>query len=121
MLALSTKQRRALQALLSHPNVVQAAGACSLSERQIYRYLAQPAFRAALASLESELLDAATRRLVGLQDAAIEVLAETVARSDATAAAKLRAAQLVLEHCLRLRELRDLDARLTQLEARLRR
>lgn len=111
---LTAQQRRAVRALLTCKTMAEAAISAQVSERTLYRWLQDADFRAALFSAEGELIDGATRRLLRLQDAAIDVLDDLLkAEGDGV---KLRAAQTVLDHLLRLRELRDIETRLASLE-----
>jgi len=115
--ALTPKQQRAVRALLEHKSVGEAASSIGVGERTLFRWLTEPAFKLALSAAESDLLDAATRRLLTLQADAIgtfeSLLAEDSAASDAV---RLRAASAVLDYLLKLRELRDIEQRLTALE-----
>ncbi len=113
---LSERQRRAIAALLSARNVSEAAQAAQVGERTLRRWLAEPTFRAALTGAEGQAIDAATRRLVSLTDSAIDVLTTVMQDPDAPSGVRLRAAQGVLDNLLRLRELRNVEERLTRLE-----
>jgi len=118
---LTPKQEAAVRALLTSKNVGEAAGAVGVSERTLYRWLADPDFRAALSVAEGDLLDAATRRLLTLQDDAIGAFEDVLTGGpDVTDTARLRAAQAVLDYLLKLRELRSVEERLTALEAKVR-
>lgn len=118
---LTPKQEQAVRALLTSKAVGEAAGAVGVSERTLYRWLADPAFRAALSVAEGDLLDAATRRLLTLQDNAIGAFEDVLTGGpDVTDTARLRAAQAVLDYLLKLRELRSVEERLTALEAKVR-
>lgn len=114
---LTPKQQRAVRALLEHKSVGEAASSIGVGERTLFRWLTDPAFKLALSAAESDLLDAATRRLLALQENAIgtfeSLLADDSAASDAV---RLRAASAVLDYLLKLRELRDVEHRLTTLE-----
>ena len=115
---LTGSQQRAVQALLSAKSVSAAGPVAHVSERPLFRWLSEPAFRAALTAAESNLIDAATRRLLQLQGAALDTLETLLGDdTDASAGVRLRAAQVALEHLLRLREMRDIEQRLTALEA----
>lgn len=114
--ALERKQARAIGALLSAPTVREAAELAGVSERTLTRWLAEDDFRAALLTAEGEAIDRAARRLIGLQDQALSVLAGVLCGTD-SATVKVRAAQTVLEFTLRLRELRNIESRLAKLEA----
>lgn len=113
---LTHRQQAAVRALLACKSVAEAAQRAGVGERTLYRWLADPAFRAALSAAEGDLLDAATRRLLGLQEGAIEVFEAVLKDASAAPSARLRAAQAVLDHLLKLRELRDVEQRLTALE-----
>ena len=116
---LSTKQHRAISALLCTKSVGEAAAATGLGERTITRWLAQSDFRAELTAAEGDLIDVATRRLLQLQGGALDTLEALLVDdgSDVSAGVRLRAAQVALDHLLKLREMRDIEQRLQALEA----
>ena len=111
---LTPQQRRAVRALLTCKTIQEAATTAQIAERTLYRWMQDAGFQAAVFAAEGELIDGATRRLLRLQDSAIDVLDDLLtATGDGV---KLRAAQTVLDHLLRLRELRDIESRLAALE-----
>lgn len=114
---ITDRQRRAIAALLSTRNVTEAARLAHVGERTLYRWLTEPVFRAELLKAEGAAIDQAARRLIGMQDGALEVLSELLAAARAPAGVRLRAAQAVLDYLLRLRELRNTEKRLADLEA----
>ena len=84
----------------------------------MHRWLAEDAaFRQALVAAEAAVLDAAVRRLVGLTDAAVSVVTMIMADPGNAASVRLRAAAEILADVVKLREWRDLEARLAALEA----
>lgn len=113
---LTTKQQRALASLVAAKSIGEAAANAGISERTLTRWLADPAFRAALSLVESELIDSAVRHLLGLQGTAIAVLEDILTNPDVPASVKLRAATSTLDILLRLREMASLERRLTALE-----
>lgn len=114
--SLSSRQQRAVAALLASKSVSEAAGSAGVGERTLYRWLAEDqAFRAALNQAEGDLLDTATRRLLTLQGKAIDAL-EHLIDSAETEGVRLRAAQVAIDTSLKLREMRDIEQRLTALE-----
>lgn len=115
--ALSAKQQRAIVALLSTKSVSEAAKQAKVGERTLWRWLGDPSFRVHLAGAEADMLDATTRRLLQLQDGAIETVQAIMQDAEANAGVRLRAAQAVLENLLKLREMRNIEQRLTALEA----
>ena len=113
---LTPKQHQAVSALLSCKTVDAAAVAVGVHIRTLFRWLAEPAFRAALSAAEGDMLDVATRRLLQLQESAIEAFESALSDSEAGHGVKLKAAQSVLDYLLKLRELRNIEHRLSALE-----
>lgn len=116
-MALSTKQARAIAALLSPStrNNTQAAEIAGVSRRQLQTWLADDAeFQAALHTAEAELVAHATRRLLLLVDDAVDALARALQDEPKYS---LRAASLVLSHVLQWRDVTDFEQRLSSLEA----
>ncbi len=118
MAELTTKQRRAIAALLTAKSIGDAAHIADVGERTLHTWLADSDFRAALAIEEGAAIDAATRRLIALQDKAVDVFAGILDDVAAKGTTRLRAAQGVLDYLLKLRELRNLEQRLAELERR---
>lgn len=116
---LTTKQRRAVAALLTERTVEVAAQKAAVSQRTLMRWLADPAFRVAVRDAEAVAIDTAGRRLASLATDAADVYAGIFEDPTARPALKLRAAQLVLDHLLQLRELVQLEERVQALEAAL--
>jgi hypothetical protein len=116
---LSSKQRRAIAALLVKPTIASAATDCGVTQITLYRWLREDEFRQALTDAESQAIDVAARRLVQLTEAAISVIVMVLADRSAAPGIRLKAAQVVLENMLRLVEIRSISARLAELEKRL--
>lgn len=114
-----TRQTRMIAALLDPANKSQAAAcdAVGVPVRTLQNWLLDPEFQADLRQAEQALVSHASRRLLTLTDDAIARLGDNL-NEDARATAQLRAAELVLSHVLKWRELGDLEARLSALEAR---
>lgn len=116
---LSPLQRRAVAALVTSKTQRAAAASLGIAERTLARWLIDANFQLALVQAEEELIAAATRRLLGLQDAAIDALEAIFGDKEASHGVKLRAAALAIDALLRLRELASVEKRLTELERRL--
>lgn len=109
-IGITRNQKRVIAALLTCRSVQQAADQTCVGHRTISRWLAEDAaFQSALAQAEGRAIDVAARYLV--------TLARLLANKETTDTVKLRAAQAVLDHLLRLRELRNVESRLAKLEA----
>lgn len=112
---MSRNQKRAIAALLEHKTIIDAAYACRLSEKTLQRYLDDPAFRAALTAAETAVIDDAGRRLIAGQQKALDTLDELITEAVKESDRRL-AATTWLEFALRLRELKNIEARLANLE-----
>ena len=115
---LTTRQRRAIAALLSEPDAKAAARAANVGYRTLMRWLAElPEFRTALTQAEGATIDAAGRRLLSGQDQALKVLSDMMTDPETTQANRRQAAQAWLDFALRWREVKNIEQRLTDLEA----
>jgi len=113
---LSKNQKRALRALLVERTVRDAAKAAGVSTRTVYNYLSQSNFLSALRARQDELTAATVASLAGGAGLALATL-EEVMDSDATAAAKVRAALGWLKAWRDAVELDSLEKRVSELEA----
>ncbi|RLC78204.1 MAG: hypothetical protein DRI81_07220 [Chloroflexi bacterium] len=115
---LSRNQAKAIQALLTCPTVAQAATKAGLSERTIYNYLADAAFRQALTEAQSKILAATVAGLVGIGGLAVKNLQIALtAISGVDTKTKLTAARIVLDQTAKLTTFAQLEQRLQSLEA----
>jgi len=115
---LSAKQRRAVAALLTEPDTTAAAKAAGVSRDTLYRWLAEPAFQAALRDAEAGAIAAVSRALVRLAERAAATLDGAMTDPAAASSTKVRAADIVLARLLQVRELVALESRVAELEAR---
>lgn len=113
---LTPRQQIAVQALASGETMVKAAVAASVDRKTIYRWLQQEPFTRAIVAAGDESLELLSRRLtvIGLQ--AINVLNDVLGNEHAPAGARIRAAEIVLARLLSVRELVDIERRLSELE-----
>ena len=114
---LSTKQRKAVEALLATGEVSAAAREAGVSRATLHRWLKEPAFLAAVREAEARALDDLSRLLVRLGRTAAATLAKAMAEPSAPWATRVRAADAALGRLLQLRELATLEARVAALEA----
>jgi hypothetical protein len=113
---ITVKQQKAITALLSERTGRDAAKKAGVSEKTLYTWLADPAFRAALRSAEADIWGAVTRRLGAGQTLALDTLEKLIqaARHEST---KLTACVSWLNMFVKYRDMKDIDERLTALEA----
>jgi phage terminase small subunit len=114
---LTTNQQRALDALLTTGTITEAAKVAGCGRRTLYRWMAEPSFAAALRAAESDALAALSRRLVTMGEAAAAALTDALA-PERDIRDRLRAAEIVLNNLLKIKELLDFETRLRALEGK---
>lgn len=108
-------QRKAIETMLTTGNMVQAADAAGVNRSTIYRWMADDVFVAALRDAEAEAVQGLSRSLAGLGESAAQALRDALAPNNKITV-RLRAAEIVTDRLLKLRELVDIEARLKALE-----
>jgi hypothetical protein len=114
MANLTPRKKRAALALVEHGAVSRAAESCGVSRQALHRWMLDPEFTAYLHQVSGDAVTAASRRLVSLMDGAIDALMQIL--DSGSIRERMRAAELIITHALRLRELTDIEERLTLLE-----
>jgi hypothetical protein len=107
-----------LLALACGASVDQAARQCGLSGRTVYRRLADPAFGRRLQQMRGDMISRTSGTLTAAAGEAVRALMDLL-KPTTPAAARLGAARAVLEIGMKLREVAELEARLTVLEQHL--
>lgn len=116
--SLKPNQRTAITALLTEPTLTAAAESAGVSRNTLARWLRDDeTFIGELRDAERAIDDETLRRLVALQTKALDAIGDVFTSISASHSERLRAAELVLAQRARLRELHDIDERLTALEA----
>lgn len=113
---LTTKQRKAVEALLATGEVTSAAKEVGVSRETLHRWLKQPVFVDAVRQAEARALDDLSRMLVRMGRTAAATLAKAMNDSSTPMATRVRAADIALSRLLQLRELAVLEARVVELE-----
>jgi len=116
---ITSRQRKAIAALLSEKTIADAAEKVKVNERTIYRWLSLSHFRLALMEAEWSVIDNIVRKLIQLQEPAIEMIHKVMVDDDTQPSVKLRAAQTVLDYLIKIRQLRNIENRLVKLEERI--
>jgi len=116
---LTTRQRRAVAALLASGSVRQAAEVAGCARSSLYRWLREPEFAAALTDSQDEVLRLQAARLVSLLDKSLDVVAGGL-EPGAGAVWRFRAAALLLRHFSELADYTSLVQRVARLEEKLR-
>jgi len=116
---LTPKQSKAIAALMQARTVSDAANAARVSERTLLRWLALPEFQTALRQAGQDAIDQAVRRLTDLTGKAIDTLSAEMQNDDAPPSAKIRAADVVLSRLMNLRDLNEIERRISELERKI--
>jgi len=114
---LTSKQERAIAALLAHPTIEGAAEVLGVNAATVHRWLGEPAFEAAYRSARRDAVQQAVTRLQQVSGAAVGVLVQVMADKTNPAGTRVNAAKTVLEFSFRAVELEDLAERIAVLEA----
>jgi hypothetical protein len=104
-----------LMALACGVTVENAARQAGISPATAYRRLADAAFRRRLQALRGDMVSRTAGTLTAAATEAVRTLLELL-KSPASAAVRLGAARAVLEMGMKVREVADLEERLTALE-----
>jgi hypothetical protein len=113
------RKKRAVESLLTNGDITAAAAAAGVSRTSLYRWLKDDNFLGALAEAEQAALASLSRRLVSLGDRAVGTLAKAMDDEGAPVGSKIRAADVTLGRLLQLRELYQLEERVSRLEEQL--
>jgi hypothetical protein len=114
--SLPPKQERALQALISHPTLKEAAFAAGISETTLWRYMKDEAFSRRLLETRGEAISYTVTLLQRGSVEAVTVLRSLMANEDTPPSVRASAARTFLEYALHTAEVDALRARLDQLE-----
>ena len=116
---LTPKQVRAIAAMLQSKDVRDAARIANVSERTLFRWMKDDAFRSAMKEAESQAIAQVMRRLSNLCALALDVLEKEMESDLAKESVRVRAADVVLAKVHTFKELNDFDERLAALESRM--
>lgn len=114
--ALPAKQELALQAVISHPTLKEAALASGISETTLWRYMQDAEFSRRLRDTRRDAVNHAVIRLQRASSDAVSVLQELMMKADAPASARISAARTVLDYSFRVVEMDEMKKRLDELE-----
>ena len=119
---LTRLQRKAVPAVVTTSTAREAAIVADCSESSIYKWLQEPAFKAAVAEYEKVIRDAIDHRLTTGANEALDVIGEVMQGTitdteDLRASVRLRAAIAWMDTHIKTREDLDIERRVSALEA----
>lgn len=115
---LTPRQLAAVAALVSTPTAEGAALAAGVARSTLYSWLEQPEFVAAVDAAHAGVLEVAQRRLSAALKLATDAIMRILEDETQPAHVQLRAAELVIDSILKLRQANDFERRLSELESR---
>lgn len=113
---LTTKQKMLIAALLGNRSIEQACAKVGIATKTFNRWQEQPEFLAELRRCEDEIINQVVRTLTTTATHALTVVTMIMADKENNPSVRLRAATVILEQFVKLREHADLSARITALE-----
>ena len=111
---LSRRQQRAIAAILDTANMEDAARRARVGRTTLYTWLREPAFRDELTRRQADIFDAALARLKCLVGDAVNGLGDLIGATSENV--RRSACRDIVDIALKVREMRDIEDRLTQLE-----
>ena len=116
---LTSRQHKAILALLHAPTIEKAAELAGVGQASVYRWLRQDGFRHAYQVARREAVSQTVARLQKVSSEAAGVLACLMRNGELPGSVRLGAAKSVLEMSLKGLESEDLSERIGRLEKRL--
>jgi len=112
--SLTRRQLRAVSAILEAPNMEAAARRARVGRTTLYTWLRDPTFRDELSRRQAEVFDTALARLKCLAGDAVNGLGKLIDAKSETV--KRAACRDILDATLKMKEVHELDDRLTAIE-----
>ena len=112
----TSRQRKAIEALLFTPTITAASETVGVTRNTIYRWLRDPTFASELQRVQSDRFAQTTRAAVDAMTSAIDTLKNIAGDAKAPAGARVSASRAILECAARLTEIAALNERLSKLE-----
>ena len=113
---MTTRQKKALSALLTHSKHTEAARAAGISDRQLRAYLQDPDFKMEYRKRLDMILDEATAAAKQAMTPAVSTLVEIATDKGKSDTVRIMAARSVLDAGLRMHDAVDVSDRLQALE-----
>lgn len=116
MAHLTTKQKRAITALLSEPTTAAAAEKAKVGRRTLYRWLAEDdTFRRELSEAEALAVEDAARTMASGAAEAVNALRDVLTNRNEDARTRVAAANSFLSHLPKVRLLGSLENKINRL------
>lgn len=113
---LTSRQERAIVALISSPTIEGAAKAAKIGRVTLFKYLQEPLFQKVYREAKRQSVEHAIAKLQRVSTKAVDILEEIMRNRDAPASARVTAAKTVLEMAVKAIEFETLEERIAALE-----
>lgn len=113
---LSTKQEKAILALLTEPTIRQAAEVSGVGETTLYRWMQEKEFNQAFKDARKQAFSQTISRLQQATTDAVQTLRDIMTSADAPASSRVTAAKTVIEMAYKAYEMEDLAAELEEIK-----
>jgi hypothetical protein len=110
----SSKQQKALAALIVEPSIAAAATKSGVGETTIFRWLKEPEFAKEYRRLRRDAVEQSLSQLQSATSEAVQTLRDHLSCEHPATA--VRAAQIILDQAVKAVEIVDLQERLEQIE-----
>lgn len=117
---LSRRHEGVIVALITHPKITDAAKAAGVSESTVWRLMQRSEFQQRYKQAQDEALNSALGSIQGAAAEAVATLRE-IASLGKVESARVQASKTILDYTFKVREQFDLEERIKQLEAALKR
>ncbi len=115
---LTTKQNKAIEALLLTNTIDRAAKRANVSEASIYRWMKQESFQTALRKARRDILAHTTTRLQQMSVRALDTLENVMDDQKASSASRVSASRLTMDMMYRGAAIDDIIERLKTVEGK---
>lgn len=115
--AITSKQEKAIIALLSEPTMADAANATGISEVTLWRWLQDESFRLLYMQARRAAVQRAIARMQSATSEAVETLRAVMKDESAKGSERVSAAKAIIEFAYKGIDLEDFAARLSAIEA----
>ena len=110
------KKEEAIAALLTQPNLEEAAKTVSIAPNTILSWLKLPEFQAGYREARRAAFSQSIAQLQQATSAAVSTLLKVMVDPSTPASTKVRAADSVMSHAAKAIEIEDIEARVSELE-----
>jgi len=115
---LTRRQLKAIPLIIFAKTITEGVKQAGISKTLFYEWMKNENFKSEFISRQNDLIETALKELKGLSGEAIESLGKLL-RESQNENIRLKAIALIIEHTVKIKEIEDIENRLTAIERRL--